>query len=771
MPGLTPPEEGPDDSVLRVVPTGTGVGIAFLGTYPPRRCGIATFTRDLAGAVRAAGEGVFPMTLAITDPGGQYEYPRDVRYEIRQGVKGDYARAAEFVNYSDARLVSVQHEHGIFGGDDGAYVLDFLAALRVPAMVTLHTVLKKPSDSQRAIVQQMARQSAGLVVMSQVAADLLATSYGLKGGAVHIIPHGIPEMGERDQRPLKAALGIRGRRMLLTFGLLGPNKGIETVIRALPALTRTFPDLVYFVVGATHPTIVRRHGEAYRTTLEREAEKLGVREHVVFRDQFVSNEELCGYLQAADIFISPYLNEAQVTSGALSYAMGAGAAAVSTPYWHAQELLAEGRGRLFPFGDSGALAEVLSSLLRSPDDLGRVRSAAYAFTRSMTWPRVGKAYLELGKALITEALAAGPPPRRRVIGSSLPELRLDHLVRMTDDTGIIQHATFTVPARRTGYCVDDNARALMVALEAERLASSEQTSQLVTRYLGFLHFAQAEDGGFSNLMSYDRTLDLDSESDDCLGRALWALGTVVLKATDDGHRLLARHMFESALPRAANLGPRGTASTILGLVNFIGGAPGVSEAHSTLGALAEKLVVRYQQEAADGWKWFEPTLTYDNAMIPLALFKAYGLTGERASLRVAREALEFLEETCFHEGQLVVVGNGGWHSRGGAKASADEQPLDAAAFVLAFRGAYLATGDHHYLRRMRESFAWFLGANRLGVPLYDFVTAGCRDGLGATEVNQNEGAESTVSFLLALLEMLELAGEGLEHADPLPASN
>ncbi len=422
--------------------------IAFVGTYPPRRCGIATFTRDLADAIGSVDERVVPMTLAVTEPGGQYEYPGDVKYEIRQGVKGDYARAAEFVNYSDVRLVSVQHEHGIFGGDDGAYILDFMTALRAPVIATLHTVLKHPSDPQREIIRRMSKQCAGLVVMSRVAADLLGSSYGVHGRKIHVIPHGIPKMEPRDQQRLKARFGVSGQRMLLSFGLLGPNKGIETVIRALPAVIAAFPDLVYFVVGATHPTILRRHGEAYRTTLDGEAKRLGVREHVIFRDQFVTTEELCNYLQAADIFVSPYQNEAQVTSGALSYAMGAGAAAVSTPYWHAQELLAAGRGALFPFGDSDALSRTLASLLSCPAELDRVRSSAYEFTRSMAWPRVAEAYLELGIRVMTEAsrVPARPKPTR---ASSFPELRLDHLLRMTDDTGI-QHATCNVPARSTG---------------------------------------------------------------------------------------------------------------------------------------------------------------------------------------------------------------------------------------------------------------------------------------------------------------------------------
>jgi glycosyltransferase involved in cell wall biosynthesis len=755
---------------LRVV--ASPLGIAMVGTYPPRRCGIATFTLDLAGALTSAGERVSPVALALTDPGAQYEYAPEVKYEIRQGVKTDYVRAAEFVNYSDVRLVSIQHEYGIFGGEDGVYVLDFLAALQVPAIVTLHTVLKHPSDSQRSTIQRIARRCARMVVMSQVAADLLRSAHGIDTRRIEVIPHGIPVMAPRDQQALKARFGVEGRHMLLTFGLLSPNKGIETVIRALPAVVAAYPALTYFVVGATHPVVARRHGEAYRTTLEREAERLGVREHIVFRDQFVTTSELCSYLQAADVFISPYQNEAQVTSGALSYAMGAGAAVVSTPYWHAQELLGDGRGMLFPFGDHGALADTLRSLLGTPSELERVRAAAYRHTRAMVWPLVGKRYLELAQSVINET------PRRSLRPSSLParglpELRLDHLLRMTDDTGIIQHATYSVPARSTGYCVDDNARALIVALEADRLNGSSETKKLVTTYLGYLHCAQADDGQFQNFMSYSRVFAGD-RSEDCLGRAVWALGTTVYLAADDGCRALAGQMLDRALPSLSGLGPRGSACALLGLASFLAAEPEAANHRALAGRLAETLVQRYHDEATADWRWFESTLTYDNALLPLALFKAFRLTGERASLRVARESLEFLEDICFRDGQLVLVGNAGWHSRGATKAPTDEQAIDASAFVLAFHGAYLATGDRHYLRRMHESFAWFMGANRLGMPLYDFSTAGCRDGLGVSLPNQNQGAESTICFLLSLLEMLELTGDvpmALEHTDSGPVSN
>jgi glycosyltransferase involved in cell wall biosynthesis len=748
-----------------------GIGVAFIGTYGPRRCGIAAFTADLARALAGENHRVTPMVIAMTEPWGQYQYPPEVKFEVRQNVKADYPRAAEFVNYSDIRFVSIQHEYGIFGGDDGSYILDFVEALRVPAIVTLHTVLKHPSDNQRLIVQKLAARCAQLVVMSQVAFDLLDSSYGVRGTKVCIVPHGIPVMDGRPDPALKSKFGIAGRRLLLTFGLLSPNKGIETVIRALPAVVREYPDLIYFVVGATHPAILRREGEAYRTMLEREAEMLGVRDHLMFRGQFVTDMELRQYLMAADIFVSPYRNEAQVTSGALSYAMGAGAAVVSTPYWHAQELLAGGRGRLFPFQDHEALARVLNELLAAPAELQRVRQNAREFAAAMAWPRIGDSYYEVLRRLRAPAPRTRPPVWTPVRASTLPELCLDHVLRLTDDTGIIQHATYSVPARSSGYCVDDNARALIVAVLADRIQGTAQTRMLVTRYLGYLHVSQKLDGNFNNFMSYSREMETDPASDDCIGRALWALGTTACLAEDEGCRALAREMFAHALPHAQQVGPRGTAQAMLGLVQLLVTDPNKTEARTLLKTLATKLMRNYSENSSEDWRWFEPSLTYDNAILPLALFAAYGVTGDRACLRDARESLEFLEEKCFVQDRLHLVGNAGWHSRGGEKAGADEQAIDAAAFVLAFHRAYCVTNDRHYARRMSQSFAWFLGANRLELPLYDFATGGCRDGMGVSQVNLNQGAESTLCFLMSLLAMLDLAGETRTFDDTDGATN
>ena len=731
--------------------------LAFLGTYPPRKCGIATFTRDLSEAAAGVRDDASIRVLAVTDSSGPYDYQEVVRFEVRQGVKQDYIRAAEQINYSDVQFVYVQHEFGIYGGNDGAHLLAFLAELRKPVAATLHTVLNEPSASQRSIVRRMAERCDRLIVMSHLAADRLVKSHGIPGADIQVIPHGIPDLPRGDQVKSKTRFGVAGRRMLLTFGLLSPNKGIETVLRAMPRLTERFPDLVYFVVGATHPNVQREHGEEYRISLEHLAKQLGLVDHVVFRDEFVSTEELADLLRATDVYVTPYLNEAQSTSGTLSYAMGAGTAVVSTPYWHAQEFLADGRGRMFDFGDSEALADVVEILFSHPGQLRRVREAAWQFTRSMAWPRVGEAYVALAERIVAET----PVDRPRAADAErlpVPELRLDHLVRMTDDTGILQHATYSVPARRTGYCVDDNARALIVALLAYRVHESPHTAGLITKYLSYLEFSQTENGHFRNFLDYARRFDTHGESDDCAGRALWALGVCTQLPPEPGIRSLAHEMFERAMALAPSFGLRGQAFALIGLDAFLTAEPDHVAARQLVETLSSDLIRRYGAEADAAWRWFEPDLTYDNAMVPLALFKAFRVTGEPDCLAVARASLGFLEEICFTDQYLSLVGNEGWHRRGGTASVVDEQPIDAAAFVMAFREAYLVTSDDRYLSRMRESFEWFLGRNRLGLPLYNFTTAGCHDALALNGVNRNQGAESSLSFLLSLLTTLEVVG-------------
>lgn len=740
------------------VESAVGMNIAIVGTFPPCHCGIATFTSDLAQSLRSAGGVHDTPIIAVTNITGRYEYAELVRYQIRRGLKNDYIHAAEYLNYSDVSLVSIQHEHGIYGGVDGAFVLDLVAHLTKPFVVTLHTVLQEPSASQRAVVRTMSEHGAGLVVMSNRAVQLLEASYEIDGKGVSVIPHGIPDIPQGERRTHKTRLGLKDNRVILTFGLLGPGKGIEEGIRALATIVRRFPDVVYLVVGATHPEIKRREGERYRHSLESLADTLGVRGHLVFRNAFVQHDELIEYLQSADILLTPYQGENQITSGVLAYAMGAGAAPVSTPFWHAQELLADGRGCLFPFGDSAALGETITSLFENPDQLERVQKAAFAYSRDMTWPRVGAVYADL----FSRRIEKGRPAKSVALSvqePTLPELRLDHLCRLTDDTGVIQHARYTVPRRSSGYCVDDNARALVVALHAHELIPSQVTDRLITNYLSYLEHAQSEDGAFHNFMRYSRVFEPPPPSEDCVGRALWALGEASHLAPDEAQRRLATEMFNISMSRSLEFGPRGASLSILGLDVYLQAHPGHDVAAGVLKSLADSLVERFDREATDDWQWFEPSLTYDNGVLPLALFKAYARNHDGACLRIARTSLGFLEQVCFEDKHLALVGNSGWHSRGGEKSTWDEQPLDATSLVLAFRSAYLATGNHRDIQRMRQCFDWFLGNNRLGLSLYDFRTAGCRDGLEMTAANENQGAESTISFLIALLAMLDVVSE------------
>jgi len=744
--------------------------VAFLSTYPPTQCGIATFTRDLSGAIVGADPWISRTIVALDKPNESMEYPDYTELRIRRGVKMDYIRAAESVSYSDVGVVSIQHEYGIFGGADGALVLDFLAHLDKPSIATLHTVLREPSSGQREVVQKMSERCVKLVVMSHLACDLLDRHYSVPRERVQVIPHGIPDLPFDDPEHHKQLFGMSGRRMALTFGLLSPGKGIETVISALPAVVERFPDLRYFVVGATHPEIRARTGEEYRNSLERLAQDLGVSDHVVFRNKFVELPELCQYLQAADVYITPYLNEAQITSGTLAYAMGSGAAVMSTPYWHAQELLADGRGRLFHFKDDEALARQMIDLFEHPDELNAMRRRAYDYSRAMTWASVGGAYADLLRLASQEEVAVISPP---VIGrsASIPELRLDHMRRLTDDTGMFQFGKYSLPDRSNGYCVDDNARALLVALLAFRVTGNSEALRLASIYLAYMHHAHCEDGAYHNFMSYDRVhVQEEDFSDDCIGRSLWALGACWQVSPDQGARKLAREMFERTAHLAPKLGPRGKALSIMGLDAFIEGGEVPGWAREMLESLGRDLHTMYQNERTDGWRWFESELTYDNAMLSLSLMKAARRLEDESMMDAARESLDFIEELCFRDGFLQLVGNEGWHQRDGDPATYDEQPIDAAAMVLAFRFAFLCTHDRHYLERMRESFSWFLGANRLGLSLYDFATAGCRDGLTRDGVNENQGAESTLSFLLGLLAVIDLAGESLpDHAEATAA--
>jgi glycosyltransferase involved in cell wall biosynthesis len=732
------------------------INIAFVGNYSPRICGIATFTTDLCEATAkllSPRSNVFALAVNETDQ--ECAYPPRVEFTLQKHQQGDYYEAANFINASNADVVCVQHEYGIYGGWDGVYILSLIASLSVPVVAVLHTVLKNPTPNQKKIIQEMAQRASQLVVMSELAVILLQEVYAVPAEKIRRLYHGTPDFTSLDNSHYKKRFRVEGNQTLLTFGLLSPNKGIETVISALPKLVKEFPKLIYVVLGKTHPNVLKEYGEKYRAGLITLVDKLGMQEHVIFDDRFVSLEELYAWLMAADIYITPYLNEAQIVSGTLSYAVGAGTAIISTPYWYAKELLAEGRGLLINFADSEAMAAALRDLLLNKDKLKALRAKTYKFGRQMRWDIVAAKYLELFRRTVTVAAKKSLSLKTPTLLLREPAFDLVHLKRLTDDTGLIQHAKYIVPDRHTGYCLDDNSRALMLCAWAFFLLQSDDAKELVSTYFSFTHFMQNPDGRFRNFIDYQRHFLDETGSDDAAGRALWALGHIIWRPSRNAYRSLAFECFQKALPHVRGLNLRGKALAMLGLVSYLRCYQGDESVTALLRECADYLLALYKDVADEKWRWFEEIICYDNGIMPMALFQTYSILREEKYLQVAKETLGFLEKMTNNNGHLSIVGSRGWYKRGGARAQYDQQPIDAAAMVLAYQSAYRVTREKEYLKKMRWAFGWFLGENDMGMSLYDHETKGCADGLLPEGVSLNQGGESTVSFLMALLAVIE----------------
>jgi glycosyltransferase involved in cell wall biosynthesis len=741
--------------------------IAFIGNYLPRECGIATFTTDLCTALGAEYGGERLFAIPVNDPDSSYDYPEKVRLEITQEDISSYERAADFLNFNGNDLVCLQHEYGIYGGAAGRNILSLLRRLKMPLVTTLHTVLREPSPEQRLVLEEIAQLSDRLVVMSELAAEMLREVYGVPEGKIDVIAHGVPDMQFMDPNYFKDKFGTEGKSVLLTFGLLSPNKGIENVIEALPAILERHPNVVYIVSGVTHPHIRKREGERYREGLLALAERLGVSSQLILNNRFVSAEDLVEYVGAADIYITPYQQEAQVVSGTLAIALGAGKAIISTPYWHAKELLANKRGVMVPFERPDAIAEAVLSLLENDAERHAMRKRAYLHSRETTWPKTARAYMgsfqraRFERSLHPKAAHADD----LVVGVSdpmdpLPMMNTGHLVTLTDDTGILQHAIFSVPNTREGYTTDDNARALIAAMQLDEGPEDFGTAQFANlshRYLAFLWLAFHSDSGrFRNFLGYDRKWLENVGSEDSHGRALWAIGYVLGHSRNAGLRGAAGRLFEAAVP--ATLGfssPRAWAFSVLGMQAYLDWFPGDRAIQGIRNTLADRLLDVYERSQSESWHWFEQSLSYSNARLPQALLLAGYRSGNKRMMEAGIEALEWIVGEQ-HRGEseiFVPIGSSGFYSVGEKKARFDQQPVEACATISACMEAYRLTHDRKWYDEAQRVFAWFLGKNDLQVPLYDATTGGCRDGLHPDRVNENQGAESTLSFLMALLDM------------------
>jgi glycosyltransferase involved in cell wall biosynthesis len=734
--------------------------VGMLGNHMPRQCGIATFTTDLTDAVAAEFSDIDCFVIAMNDPGRRYAYPARVRFEIAESDLASYRRAADFLNVNTVDAVCVQHEYGIFGGKGGNYLLTLLRELRMPIVTTLHTIVREPTPIQRQSLDELTRLSERIVVMSEYGAALLREVHHVDEGKIDLIPHGIP--GTPHAEHSKDRLGVEGRSVILTFGLLSPDKGIEYVIEALPAILAHHPESLYIVLGATHPRVKEQRGETYRLSLEARALRLGVDSSLIFHDRFVSASELAEFLSAADVYVTPYLNAEQIASGTLAYAVGSGKAVVSTPYHYARELLAEGRGVLVPSRDPEAIGRAVIDLLTDAGKRSAIQTRAAAYGRAMAWPAVARRYVETFERARREhanrlrtVFQAKTVDKRP---SVLPDANLEHVARLSDATGILQHAWFSVPRYDDGYCLDDNARALllMTVIEDAGTEDSKSVRALATRYLAFVSHAFNEDRGrFRNMMSYSRRWLEECGSEDSHGRALWALGCVVGRSVEPGRQTLGGTLFHRALPAVAQFSsPRAWAYTLLGIDEYLRAFQGDRSVQAVRKLLSERLLDLYRKTSDLAWPWFEDRLTYCNARLAQALLVSGKRMDHEEMVSVGLRSLEWLAALQSSDaGCFAPIGSNGFYVRGSTKAQFDQQPVEACAMVSACLDAHHVTGHARWAQRARQAFDWFLGDNLLKEPLYDPSTGGCRDGLHPDRVNQNQGAESTLSFLIALLEM------------------
>lgn len=734
--------------------------IAFIGNYLPRQCGIATFTTDLCEAFSETYSEITCIALPVNDTDSGYPYPPIVRFELTEKDIASYHRAADFLNVNNVDIVCLQFEYGIFGGKSGSHIIALLRDLHMPIVTTLHTILQEPDSDQRRVLEQIAALSDRLIVMSKRGAELLTTVYGVHKNKIDLIPHGIPDVPFVDPSFNKDMFGVEGKIVLLSFGLLSPNKGIENVISALPSILKKYENVVYIILGATHPHVIRNEGETYRLSLQWLAREKKVEGNVIFYNRFVSLKELIEFIGATDIYITPYLDSAQIVSGTLAYTIGAGKAVISTPYSYAQEMLADDRGILVPFKDPEGLADRVIQLLDNEAKRHAMRKRAYIYGRSMIWPKVASLYKESFERARAERRHFSPPgfPIRPLDKrpEELPLLKLDHLRRMTDDTGIFQHAFFTIPNYEEGYTTDDNARALLVSTLMQELGNGN--FELTFRYLAFVWYSyNRKTGRFRNFMNFQRNWSEASGSDDSHGRALTALGTVLGRAGDSKLPSIAGRLFEEALPAILNTSsPRAWAFALLGIHEYLQRFAGDRMASRVEEELSERLMVLYKKNNSNDWHWFEESLSYCNAVIPHAILLSGNSLRNKEMIQVGLTSLQWLadlQKSKTEGGYFVPIGSNGFFQKGGTQSRFDQQPVEAQTMISACLAAYRVTQDPNWRKEARSSFEWFLGRNDLNTPVYDPTTGGCRDGLHPDRVNENQGAESTLAFLQSLVEL------------------
>ena len=730
--------------------------IALVATYPPRECGIGTFTENLAKALKANGDQENEIIIiAMIDNNEKYAFPPEVKLTINQEQQTDYLEAADYINRCGADVCILEHEFGIYGGQSGVYILPLLHRLKIPLISTLHTILQSPSYTEKAILEQICKMSDKLVVMTNKAIEFLEDIYDVPAEKIVRIEHGVPDI-HCDREKSRAELKLSDKKLLLTFGFVGRNKGIETVLKALPKIIEKHPEVYYIVLGKTHPNVLRSVGEEYRNSLQALIKNLGLGDHVSLLNEFAEENTLFKYLAACDIYITPYVNEAQITSGTLTYAMGSGCAVVSTPYWHAAELLTDEKGVLFDFKDDAGLAKILNDLLSKPELMQAIQKKAVTYGSDITWPKIGERYLSLAHHLMHNTQKPVSKKETNIDLMLLPTFSLTHIKRLTDDTGIIQHAKFGIPNLKEGYCLDDNSRALLMVCMAYKQKKKQVALDLMPIYLSYIHYMQNQDGTFRNFLSFNRNFLDEVGSEDSFGRTIWVLGYLMGHAPNDAYYQTARLVFFDAAPNFEKLKSiRGIANTMIGMSYYLKTNPSDLDMKMRLRAMADVLIKHFEQNKSHNWNWFESLLAYDNGILPLALLHACQILENDRVKEVAFESMNFLTSHTLKDGYLSVIGNRQWFVKDKERSIYAQQPIDAMAMVLMYHQAFCLTEEREYLDKLFTSFMWFLGENDLRMNLYDYETKGCCDGFEDYGVNRNQGAESSLAYLISHLTVLQ----------------
>ncbi len=725
--------------------------IIVISTYPPRKCGIATFSENLVNSLIKASElsgtDLEVEVIAMNDNGKQYNYPDLVKVTITESNKASYVKAANYINNSGAHLCLLQHEYGIFGGNNGLLILSLIKRLKTPLITTFHTVLENPDFHQREVLKAIADYSLKVIIMCPRAVKMLETVYEVDKNKVEIIEHGVPDFSELlKNHPAKPAKWQQ-RKLIFTFGLLNRNKGIETVIKALPGVVKSNPDVLYVVLGKTHPNVVKEYGEEYRDWLKQLITELELENNVEFIDRYVSEKELAQMLSFADIYVTPYLTKTQITSGTLAYALGAGLAVISTPYWHAEDVLADGTGILFEFGDSDKLTTLINNLFKDKKQLAVYKKRANNYGAKNTWPSIGKRYLDTISFVIKNVVTL----YKNKEPFKIPPFSFTVLERLTDETGILQHANGMVPYYSEGYSLDDNARALIAAQMAYRVTHDEKYLNYITKYLAFV-MLMYDEGSFNNILSYSKNIYELERSEDSIGRTLWALGYLIQNCENNSLFRLSHELFHLSLQNIEKFKhTRGFANTLFGLYHYIKRFPDQVHFINRVTYLADKLCAQFEKNSVLRWNWFDKELTYDNGLLPASLYLAYKLTQNKKYLEIADQATTFLEDICFSNNHLSLIGNRTWSNPLKNMSFVGQQPLDAAAMVILYDIIHGIKKDDNSRKMLKKSFLWFFGENDLNIPLYDTVNKGVYDGIEELEINQNQGAESNIMYLLAYI--------------------